>query len=277
VAHQGRIEHVTNRFQLNVSRLGYTSAFNTSDGDGGLLSTLINDAEGILNSLISNVTSEIAQALNLSDFYSVHLMDYCQGSYEPNATASNAKMNVSHCSSPSALFHFDPTAVVSSELPSGVNLTDLQWPSEVEDAARAIKVASMVMVIFYIIGIVFAGLAVVGALVTMFTAGRLSACINFMLNIVGTILHLEIAYANVVQLAFLTLGIASAIATTIIVKAVNAINKYGDSIGLAAYKGGTFLAMTWAATAVMLLAAVTSIVQCCTPRRRSKDHTEKGY
>lgn len=38
-----------------------------------------------------------------------------------------------------------------------------------------------------------------------------------------------------------------------IVKIVNAINKYGDDIGLAAYKGSTFLGMTWSAVVLIFL------------------------
>lgn len=81
---------------------------------------------------------------------------------------------------------------------------------------------------------------------------------------------------TMMQLAFLTLGIASAIATAVIVKAVNAVNKYGKGIGIAATMGGKFLGMTWAATGVMLLASIVSIAQCCVGRRKMKQYGEKG-
>lgn len=73
---------------------------------------------------------------------------------------------------------------------------------------------------------------------------------------------------DALQLAFFTLGIASAISTAIIVKAVDTVNKYGADIGIAAYKGNTFLGMTWAATALMLLASVVWLAQCCVGRRK---------
>jgi hypothetical protein len=72
------------------------------------------------------------------------------------------------------------------------------------------------------------------------------------------------------QLAFLALGIASAIETAIVVKSTNAINKYGSDIGIAAYKGGKFMAMTWAATALMFLAACLWVAECCMGRRRTR-------
>jgi hypothetical protein len=77
------------------------------------------------------------------------------------------------------------------------------------------------------------------------------------------------------QLAFLAIGIASALATTVIVKAVNAINKHGNDIGIAATKGGAFLGMTWAATVAMLLAALVSVVQCVAGRRKQKNYGDK--
>jgi len=80
----------------------------------------------------------------------------------------------------------------------------------------------------------------------------------------------------VLQLAFLTIGIASGLATAVIVKAVDTINKYGHDIGIAGYKGARFLGMTWAATGVMLLASMLSIAQCCVGRRRHRPSGEKA-
>ena len=74
-------------------------------------------------------------------------------------------------------------------------------------------------------------------------------------------------------MAFFTLGIASAISTTIIVKVVNAINKYGKDIGIAAYKGSDFLGMTWASVIIMLLASFVWVAECVSGRK--KGYVEK--
>ena len=76
-------------------------------------------------------------------------------------------------------------------------------------------------------------------------------------------------------MAFLALGIASAISTAIIVKAVNAINKYGHEIGLAATKGKEFIGMTWAATVIMLLASFLWIFECVVGHRRGRSYVGK--
>jgi len=140
-------------------------------------------------------------------------------------------------------------------------LDDIHWPSDVTDAEHTIKVVSRVMVVFYIIGIAFSGVAMITAIAGIFTNGRLSAFINWLVDV----------------LAFITLGVASAVATAVIVIAVDRINKYTDEVGIGATKGGKFLAMTWAATAVMLLASFVSVVQCCVGRRKPKRYEKEGY
>jgi len=245
---------------LNTSRLGHTDVFKTSNGNSGFFSSLVNSLEGDINSLLNDVSSDVARALGIHDFYTAHIMDYCDGYYEPNTTVTKQEHpseNVTHCSNRTALFHFDPTAIIESELAPGINLTDIHWPSEIEDATKSVELASKVMFIFYCIGIGFAGLAVIGAVWGVLANGRISASVNFTLD----------------MFAFFTLALASIISTVVIVKAVNAINKYGADIGIAAYKGSTFLGMTWAATALMLLASIVWIAEFCRGRGR---HAYKG-
>lgn len=244
---------------LNISRFGHTSLFNTSDGSGGLFSSLVNDLEGDLNNLVNNATSDIAQALNLPDFFNVHMMDYCEGSYTPNATAKHAHENITECSNRTVGFHFNVDKVISARLPDGITLQDLHWPDEIEDAEKTLRVASIVLTVFEIIGICFAALAAVTSILGVFFDGRLSGCLKLLVDLS----------------AFFALAIASSISTAVILKAVHAVNKYGHDIGIAAYKGTRFLGMTWGATAVMLLASIFSIAQCCGGRKRDKRYGGK--
>jgi SUR7/PalI family len=177
---------LTDLSQLNVSRIGQGDVFNTTDGDGGFFDNIINDAQDEANDLIDNAADRAAEALNLTDFYSVHIMDYCQGYYKPNATVHNAKKNITHCSSRKALFHFNPTKIVEDSLPDNVGLSDIQWPDQIQNASDAVRVASIAMFVLYAIGIAFAALGVVTALLATFTQGRLSAFANFLVDIVSS-------------------------------------------------------------------------------------------
>lgn len=66
------------------------------------------------------------------------------------------------------------------------------------------------------------------------------------------------------------MGIAAAIATAIAVKAVNAINKYGEPIGVSATKGTEFMGMSWGAVAAMLVAMLVAVYQVVAGRRERK-------
>lgn len=78
------------------------------------------------------------------------------------------------------------------------------------------------------------------------------------------------------SISFLALLIASIIITVVQIKAVDLINKYGNDIGVYAYKGGKYLALTWAAVALMFLAKMAWVVEFCVGRaRRSREYTEK--
>ena len=74
----------------------------------------------------------------------------------------------------------------------------------------------------------------------------------------------------------MALGLASAIVTATTVNAVNAINDYGNNIGVAAYRGTTFTGMTWAATILMLVASLAWLVDCCLGRRKDARAAKDG-
>ncbi|MCJ1333499.1 hypothetical protein MMC10_010199 [Thelotrema lepadinum] len=223
--------------------------------EGGL-SSLENDLKNDLNGAIHS----IAQALDIHDFYSAHIMDFCEGYYEPgplaNATVTPSK-NVTDCSNSTSGYNFDPQAILQSQLKSGVTLDDLHWPKELEDAIQAAETAVKAMFVLYCIGVAFAGLAFLGAIFAFFTDGRIGAFVDATLSF----------------LAFLALGIASAIASALIVKATDAINQYSKDVGIAAYKGSSFLALTWTATALLFVGALGWMLDFCVgPSRRKRSY-----
>ena len=166
---------------------------------------------------------------------------------------------MTHCSNRTSLFVFDPTEILGNELNKTISLSDLKWPSAIQDAVKAVQIASRVMFICYSIGAACAGVAVLGAIAGILFWSRLTAFVNSLLDF----------------FAFFALLISSAISTVVANKVSNAINKYGNEIGVAAYKGTTFQGFTWAATVLMAVAAIVWVIDCCfgrQPRRRG----EKG-
>lgn len=94
-------------------------------------------------------------------------------------------MNVTRCSNKTALFHFDPQAILQSELRTDVNFSDLHWPSQVNDAVTAIRISTTVMFICYCIAAGFAGIAIIGGFIAFFMDTRLADFVNFMLYFVS--------------------------------------------------------------------------------------------
>lgn len=173
---------------LNVSQIGQIELFNTtSEEDDNFLEDLLNDAQETANDLLGDAAEEVAQRLNISDFYAVHVMNYCEGEFEPNGTLPNAKKNTTRCSRRNALFSFDPAKTIEDELPEGVTLEDLRWPEEIDDAVKGVRAAAVAMFCLWCIGIGFAGLTAIFGVVSFFTHGRLSACGVFVLSVVSTV------------------------------------------------------------------------------------------
>lgn len=224
-------------FTVNTSMLG-RKTLDTSKTSSSILNSIKNTVQKEVNEAISDV----AKTLNIHDFYSAHLLDYCEGYFTPtpfqNLTSQPSK-NITHCSNETSFFHFDPGAIIQNELKPGINLTDLSWPSAIQDGVRAVEGATDLMFVLYFMGAATTGVALIAALVGVREVWRYSAVICFMLS----------------SLAFGSLLLASSIATIVISKVVNAINKHGNDIGVYAYKGETFIGMTWAATLLVLITA----------------------
>lgn len=258
----GYLENV-DLLTLNTSMLGEFAINTTSTSGSHSLGTWLNGLEGSAEGDINSLVNDVAKSLNIHDFYSVHMMDYCEGYFTPGAIAnatSTPSRNVTACSNRTALYTFDPTAILQSELKSGVSLSDLKWPQAITDAIGAVQIAMRATFVIYCIAIGLAGVAFVGAFFGVLVGGRLSALMNLMLDF----------------FAFLTLGIASAISTATSVKVVDAINQYGSDIGIAASKGTTFITYTWVATALMFLAMVVWVVEFCVGRKKQVAYERDG-
>lgn len=182
----------------------------------------------------------------------------------PNATIqmNDIHKNVTTCSNKTAMYSFDPKAALQRELNasghSNINLTDLNWPSAVDDGLAALRVAQRAVFVLYCIGIGLIAVAFAFAILSIFFAGRLSAFVNVLLD----------------WLAFLAIGLASAIATAILVKAADLINKDGNDVGISATKGSKFLTLTWVATALMFVSSLVWCGECIVGRKRKAN---RGY
>lgn len=191
--------------QLNTSMLGRTT-LDTSKTSSSILKSIKNTVQKDVNEAISDV----AKTLGIHDFYSAHILDYCEvcpiipayrsterlmltlllqkGFYTPSPIAnltSQPSKNITHCSNETSFFHFDPGAIIQNELKPGVNLTDLSWPSAIQDGVHAVEDATDVMFVLYFIGATTTGVALIAALVGLREVWRYSIITCLILSSVG--------------------------------------------------------------------------------------------
>ncbi|KFY25636.1 hypothetical protein V493_04544 [Pseudogymnoascus sp. VKM F-4281 (FW-2241)] len=208
---------------LNTSSLGHDTSPTSSGSSaeptsiGSWVNNIAGDPKGDImeefDEIRDDVADKLAEKLGIHQWYNLHIMDMCMGTYTPKATDENASKNVSS-------YHFDPTAQLQKELDSGplagkINLADLGYSDDIKNGIKAFNIAMTAMFVLYCIGAAAAGACIILSLVSFFATGRLTSCCNFLLAIV----------------AFLALAISSAIVTAIIVKATDLINQYGNDVG----------------------------------------------
>lgn len=254
---------------LNTSRIGESVVNTTLGNSDSPLSSLWNLVPDSIQNDIGELAGEATAKLGIEDFYSAHLLDYCFGQYEPieapNATVSMGDIdkNVTGCSNRTAMFWFDPEDILQKALDrtnTGVTLEDLRWPDDIQRGLDALRVAGRTSFVLYCLSIALIFVALVAAIPAIFANGRLTPCLNFMIAL----------------LAFLAIGLASALVTAVAVKGSDVINQYGNDIGVYAYRGNKFLAMTWATTALMFVTMLVWNYEICfTHRRRQGKYVEK--
>ncbi|CAG8028924.1 unnamed protein product [Penicillium nalgiovense] len=91
------------------------------------------------------------------DFYSIHVMAYCQGTLVTLDPGTEVTRNVTECSNRTILSSFDPTQTWPKEITSG---QDLGWTRVISDDFHAFRMTSQVMAVMYCIGVGAMGAAI---------------------------------------------------------------------------------------------------------------------
>ena len=243
--------------QINMSNFGHdliptptsggTEPSTTDSGGlGGFFSSVVATVESTitdeLNDIANDFADKISAELGISQWYSLHIMDVCEGNYSPNATTPGAGYNTTNCTTPQAGIQFNLTATLDHEIDlgplGGINTADLKIPDGVQEAIDYLNGFLLAVFILFVIGIGFAGISLLLSIVAM-TIGSLAK-----------------TNALVALLAALALGIGSAITTAIAKKGASEINDKGDDVGISASAGTKFLIISWVSFGTMFLALV---------------------
>ncbi|ESZ93470.1 hypothetical protein SBOR_6148 [Sclerotinia borealis F-4128] len=103
------------------------------------------DIANALGGIENDIAGKLAKTLGIKEWYSLHLMDMCEGTYTPNATARGAKYNVSSCTNQTAMYHVDINSIISEQLSIGgvhLKLSDIGWSSKIQDGLDALSTPS---------------------------------------------------------------------------------------------------------------------------------------
>ncbi|OLN97595.1 SUR7 family protein pun1-like protein 1 [Colletotrichum chlorophyti] len=262
--------------RLNMSTLGYnmiptsTEEADPSSTDDSFLDRLVDGVRDRVSDAINDIGNDIADRLadelGISEWYSLHLMDVCQGDFAPNATDPDASLNVTSCTQPSPGPQVNLTRMLDQELSVGplrLSLADLNWPDSIEDTMDMVNKFLLAVWVLYVLGIAFSGLAILGSLAAFFLGFKRRMTVsNFILTL----------------LAAIVLFAGSLITTIGANKGAKEISDIGDDIGISATAGRKFMIISWVAFAVMVVAAIYWVTQFCVERRsRKRIYSEKRH
>ncbi|RKF56095.1 putative sur7 protein [Erysiphe neolycopersici] len=227
---------------------------------------LLTSVSGItdqLNGIFDDIADDIVRSLGVQQFYNWHLRNFCEGMYEPSYKADNASFAVKDCSKPTASYHFKIGDIIDRELrlgPLHIGLKDLKWPDSLQKNFDMLSKALHAALAFYAISITATGLSIMTGLLVFFG---------------NTSLLLSLTTWVLMGLSFFSLFVSSIIVVIVNSKSIKIVEENGSKIGIFAYKGHKYIALTWCSTFVMLLAVLSFGASIFFGRRSGEKKTEK--
>lgn len=89
-----------NLFDSNGGGGGGANSGGLLGGLTGLIPGGIRDGvEDLLNGVAGGVTDRLAASLGISQWYSLHVLESCEGNFAPSASDPKASLNVTECTS----------------------------------------------------------------------------------------------------------------------------------------------------------------------------------
>lgn len=172
--------------------------------------------------IVNDAYENVIRDFDLQDWYSLHIMATCDGEYVYNKNGSNITVGTDVAPPTNASTH---------------KLVDSCPSHSVLDPMSLLKV-------FYWVGIALTALALILGVVAAVTTGPVLGMFTMIVTI----------------FAFCFVGLASAATHGIAVGAAKLVNYIGGEMGIAGYSGSRFLALTWAATWLLV---VNMVIWCC--------------
>ncbi|KAI1357207.1 actin cortical patch SUR7/pH-response regulator pali [Xylaria arbuscula] len=210
-----------------------------SDSVGSIPSETV---DNLGDDVISPVLEQLDDSVSLPEWYSLHVTNYCQGSYTPNATAFRASYNITNCTAPGPPGSLNLSTILSDHIPFAGSIDFAGLPlSFVQDALDYINGFLLVIFVFYVLSFGFCALSIILAICAPLLDRQSKGA------------HNKIAWAqlSIACLACLWLTVASVSTTLVATKGAAGINDAGREFGVSAYGGTKLISISWAAFAVI--------------------------
>ncbi|KAJ0117293.1 sur7 protein [Diaporthe amygdali] len=246
----------------SVANQAGSAVGNVATAAGAAATEAVGKGLDALSDIQNNLADELAKKLGIKEFYSIHLVDLCQGDFTPKATDPEATFDVSNCTEPFNYNLLNISALLDKQLsvgPFSLNLADLGLTNDIQDKLDDVPKIIQAIVAMYIIAAIFIALSLFASI----------GAIALIPNSAGS----KIVMGNLglagVALFFLLVG--NLITTIGSGKVVEKVTELGDGIGLSAVRGGKFIALSWAAFALMLLVVFYWIYEFFAEKQRGSD------
>ncbi|KAH7017598.1 actin cortical patch SUR7/pH-response regulator pali [Ilyonectria destructans] len=252
--------------RINTSQLGQNmidlpgndnSTISKGDRSDGILDTLTDKRKEItdevmvtvedgLNAVTSYVVDELTEAIGISEWYSLHVLDFCHGFFTPNTSNPSAGFNIT------GLFELSNILNAEQEIgPYNLTLLDFDWPGDIETAVEILNQVLLVLFILYALG---SGLSDISLLLCL-----IAFCVAS---------SREVRVLS--SLATLSIVIRSVTSTIGAFKGVQAVNEMGGDVGVSALVGMKFIILTWIPAGLKFLTTIYWIMKLCSLKRENK-------
>ncbi|OAA61359.1 Actin cortical patch SUR7/pH-response regulator PalI [Cordyceps fumosorosea ARSEF 2679] len=227
--------------------------------DDGWLDNLESGLQGFLDDVAKNITNVITQGvdgfvndaaaeakrrLNISDWYSLHVLSTCQGEFTPNATVRNPGHHTTSCTG-DVRHRFNIAKILDRQFQIGnrnVSLGDLNGTDSVRDQVEGINdnLYALVILLSLAFGLIGAALFSTTGTIAWPTRKSLVLVTLILTALAGTIIA-GASIAVTVQTA----------------RSIRELNQQTARIGIVASRGGPFLAILWTLMAFTTIVALT--------------------
>jgi len=224
----------------STSTSGSTNSSGLLGDLGSFFNSLVGTVTGAageeLVTVINSIVKDVTNSLGIKDWYGIYMTGYCDGDY-----TSGGGYNTSSCTSYNDL-QFNSTNSTIQLGTTTLDFSALNIPAKLSKSGGQFKAILNAFIAVQIIGIVSCGILIFLA--------PLIIILSFFNRWI-----FRLAIGGFSALAAACFAMIAGFGTGIQVSVSSVINNVGDGLGVEAYNGGRFLALTWISYFFMMFSA----------------------